>query len=237
MALFNVTVREHTYTGRFYNDTVMAESCEEALQLAAERAIAPQPPPDSKPQQGSDVVVTEHAYPGRSHNDTVTAESSEEALQLAAKRATAPQPPPDPKPQQRFNVVVTEHAYPGRSHSDTVTAESSEEALQLAAKRATAPQPQPDPKPQPDAANRRRCADVWVYSLLHCELADGHDPPHMAVATGYRHPMRWVRDDRGLAHAFPKPATGDPPVIPPITAPRPAPEGISPQVPLTGGDG
>ena len=236
MSLFNVTVREHAYTGRFYDDTVTAESCEEALQLAAERATAPQPPPDSKPQPGSDVVVREHAHPGRFYDDIVTAESCEEALQLAAERATAPQPPPDSKPQPGFNVVVREHAYPGRFYDDIVTAESCEEALQLAAERATAPQPPPGSEPQPDPANRRRCADVWIYSLLHCELAEGHDPPHMAVARGYRRPMRWVRDDRGLARAFPEPATG-PPVIPSITQPPPAPEGESPQVPLTGGDG
>jgi len=186
MPLFNVTVREHAYTGRFYDDIVAAESCEEALQLAAERATAPQPPPDSKPRQGFDVVVREHAYAGRFYDDIVRAESREEALQPAAERATAPQPPPDSEPQ-------------------------------------------------PDAANRRRCADVWVYSLLHCELAEGHDPPHMAVARGYRRPMRWVRDDRGLARAFPEPATG-PHTVPPITQPPPAPEGESPRVPLTGGD-
>ncbi|MGO8727967.1 MAG: hypothetical protein ACLQK8_14905 [Streptosporangiaceae bacterium] len=186
MPLFNVTVREHAYTGRFYNDIVTAESCEEALQLAAERAAAPQPPPGSKPQQGIDVVVREHADPGRFYNDIVTAESCEEALQLAAERAAAPRPP---------------------SGSE----------------------------PEPDAANRWRCADVWVYSLLHCELAEGHDPPHMAVARGYRRPMRWVRDDRGLARAFPEPATG-PHTIPSITQPPPALEGESPQVPLTGGD-
>ena len=29
-----------------------------------------------------------------------------------------------------------------------------------------------------------RCADVWVYSLLHCELTEGHHPPHMAAAPG-----------------------------------------------------
>ncbi len=187
MPLFNVTVREHAYTGRFYNDIVTAESCEEALQLAAERATAPQPLSDSKPPQGFNVVVREHAYPGRFYNDIVTAGSYEETLQLAAERATAPRPPP-----------------------------GSER--------------------QPDVAHRRRCADVWVYSLLHCELAEGHDPPHMAVARGYGRPMSWVRDDRGLAHAFPEPATG-PPVILSIMQPQPAPEGEFPQVPLTGGDG
>ena len=235
MPLFNVTVREHAYTGRFYDDIVTAGSCEEALQLAAERAAVPQPPPDSKPQQGFDAVVREHAYPGRFYDDIVTAESPEEALQPAAEQATVPQPPPDSKPRQGFDVVVREHAYPGRFYDDIVTAGSCEEALQLAAERATVPQPPPGSELQPDAANRRRCADVWVYALLHCELAEGHDPPHMAVARGYRRAMRWVRDDRGLAHAFPEPATGTP-VIPSITQPPPAPEGEVPQVPLTGGD-
>ena len=234
MPLFNVTVREHAYTGRFYDDIVTAESPEEALQLAAERATVRQPPPDSKPQQGFDVAVREHAYPGRFYDDIVTAESHEEALQPAAEQPTVRQPPPDSKPQQGFDVVVREHASPGRFYDDIVTAESCEEALQLAAERATAPRPLPGSELQPDAANRRRCADVWVYALLHCELAEGHNSPHMAVARGYRRPMRWVRDDRGLAHAFPEPATG-PPVIPSITPP-PAPEGEVPQVPLTGGD-
>ena len=236
MPLFNVTVREHAYTGRFYDDVVSARSFEEALQLAAERATAPRPPPGSEPQPGFNVVVREHAYPGRFYDDVVPAGSFEEALQPAAERATAPRPPPGSEPQPGFNVVVREHAYPGRFYDDVVQAGSFEEALQLAAERATAPRPPPGSEPQPDAANRPRCADVWVYALLHCELAEGHDPPHMAIARGYRRPMRWVRDDRGLAHAFPEPATG-PPVIPSITQPPPAPEGKFPQVTLTGGDG
>ena len=49
MPLFHVTVREHTYTGRFYHDVVEAESFEDALQLAVGRATAPQPPPGSEP--------------------------------------------------------------------------------------------------------------------------------------------------------------------------------------------
>ena len=105
-----------------------------------------------------------------------------------------------------FNVTVREHTYTGRFYNDVVEAESCEEALHLAAGQATAPQPPPGSTPQPDDANRRRCVDAWVYSLLHCELAEGHDPPHMAAARGYRRPARWVRDDRGLAHASPKPA-------------------------------
>ena len=31
MPLFHITLREHTYTGRFYNDVVEAGSFEEAL--------------------------------------------------------------------------------------------------------------------------------------------------------------------------------------------------------------
>jgi hypothetical protein len=106
-----------------------------------------------------------------------------------------------------FHVTVREHTYTGRFYHDVVEAGSFEEALHLAAGRATAPQPPPGARPRPDGSDRRRCADVWVYSLLHCELADGHDPPHMAVAPGYRRPVRWVRDDRGLAHALPEPAS------------------------------
>ena len=45
MPLFYVAVREHAYTGLFYSDVVEAGSGEEALQLAAERATAPRPPP------------------------------------------------------------------------------------------------------------------------------------------------------------------------------------------------
>jgi hypothetical protein len=106
-----------------------------------------------------------------------------------------------------FYVTVREHTYTGRFYHDIVEAGSFEDALQLAAGRAAAPQPPPDAGSQPEGADRRRCADVWVYSLLHCELAEGHDPPHTAVARGYRHPVRWVRDDRGLAQVLPEPAS------------------------------
>jgi len=174
------------------------------------------------------VTVREHAYTGRFYNDVVTADSCEEALQLAAKRVTAPQPPRDSKLQLGFNIAVREPADPGRFYKDVVTADSCEEALQLAAKRVTAPRPPPGSEPQPDAANRRRCADVWVYSLLHCELEEGHDPPHMAVASGYGRPMRWVRDDRGLAHAFPEPATRPSRVSPDHAAAARSGRGISP---------
>jgi hypothetical protein len=107
-----------------------------------------------------------------------------------------------------FSVIVREHAYTGQFCHDVVEAGSCEQALQLAAARATARQPPPGSGPQPDDADHRRCADVWVRSLLRCELAEGHDPPHMAAAAGYWRPARWVRDDRGLAHAVPEPDTG-----------------------------
>ena len=149
MPLFHITLREHTYTGRFYNDVVEAGSFEEALQLAAGQATASRPPPGSR--------------------------------------------------QRSFHVTLREHSSAGRSYNDVVEAASFEEALQLAAGQATGPEPPPGFRPQPDGANRRRCADVWIYSLLHCELAEGHDPPHVAVARGYWRPVRWVRDDRGLA--------------------------------------
>jgi hypothetical protein len=103
--------------------------------------------------------------------------------------------------------MVREHACTGRFCHDVVEAGSCEQALQLAAARATAPQPAGS-GPQPDGADHRRRADVWVHSLLRCELAEGHDPPHMAAAPGYRRPARWVRDDRGLAHPLPEPGTG-----------------------------
>jgi hypothetical protein len=105
-----------------------------------------------------------------------------------------------------FHVTVREHSYTGRFYHHVVEAESFEDALQLAAGRATAPQPPPGSEPEPDCANHRRCADVWLDSLLGCELAEGHDGPHMGTARGYGRPARWVRDDRGLAHALPEPA-------------------------------
>ena len=109
-----------------------------------------------------------------------------------------------------FNVTVREHTCTGRSYTDVVQAESWEEALQLAAERATASRPLPSFQPRPDAADCPRCADIWVDSLLHCGLEEGHDPPHIAVPPGYWRPVRWVRDDRDLAHPLPEPATGRP---------------------------
>jgi hypothetical protein len=159
MASFSVTVREHTYTGRFYTDVVEAGSCEEALHLAAGQATVPQASP----------VFT----------------------------------------QRSFSVTVREHTCTGPFYTDVVEAGSCEEALHLAAGQATRRQ-LPGSKPQPDEAYRRRCADVCVYSLLHCELEKGHQPPHMAVARGYQRPARWVRDDRGIAHILPEPATSPP---------------------------
>jgi len=196
MPLFNVAVREHAYTGRFYSDVVQAESSEEALQTAAQQAAAPKPSPDPTVLQGFDVAVTEPAWTGRLDTDVVRAEPREEAQQPAASN-----PSPGPMPQRGFSVVVTEQAYGERVHSAVVQAGSCQEALQAAAEQAAAPKPSLDPKLEADAAGRPRCADVWVYSLLDCELVAGHDPPHMAVA-GYERPVRWVRDDRGIAHAL-----------------------------------
>jgi len=210
MPLFNVAVREHAYTGRFYSDVVQAESYEEALQVAAEQAATRPPSPGPRPQQGFDVAVPERTYTGQPDTDVVQAERREEVRQPAAQQAAMPQPPPGPRPQRGFSVVVRAQAYAGRFYSDVVQAESCEEALQVAAEQAATPQPPPRPKPQPDAADRPRCGDVWIHTLLHCELAAGHDGPHMAVARGYGRPVSWVRDDRGLAHALPDPVTGTP---------------------------
>jgi hypothetical protein len=133
-----------------------------------------------------------------------------------------------------FNVAVREHTYTGQFYSDVVQAGSPEEALQVAAAQAAAPEPPPGPTPRTEAAGRPGCADVWVYTLLHCDLEAGHDPPHMAVAHGYRRPVRWVRDDLGIAHLVPDPATVAP-VVSPITRPSPAPEAEPPGAPpLTG---
>jgi hypothetical protein len=196
MPLFNVAVREHAYTGRFYSDVVQAESSEEALQTAAQQAAAPKPSPDPTVRQGFDVAVTEPTWTGRLDTDVVRTEPREEAQQLAASN-----PSPGHTQQRGFSVVVTEQAYGERVHSAVVQAGSCQEALQAAAEQAAAPKPSLDPKLEADAAGRPRCADVWVYSLLDCELVAGHDPPHMAVA-GYERPVRWVRDDRGIAHAL-----------------------------------
>jgi hypothetical protein len=104
-----------------------------------------------------------------------------------------------------FHVILREHTYTGRFYHDVVEAASLDEALQLAAGRAAAPQPPPAARPWPPDADHPRCADVWVCSLLRCELTEGHDPPHLATAPGYRRAVRWVRDDRGLAQAWPGP--------------------------------
>jgi len=198
MPLFNVAVREHTYTGRFYSDVVQAGSYEEALQVAAQHAAVPRPPAGPGQQQGSGVPVTGGTCPGRLDTDVVQASRREEAVQMAA----APGPPPSPAPRQGFHVVVREQADAGQFYSDVVQAGSYEEALQVAAAQAAVP-PAPDLMPRAEAAGRPRCADAWVYALLHCELEAGHDPPHMAVPHGYRRPVKWVRDDLGIAHAVP----------------------------------
>jgi len=227
MPLFHVAVREHTYTGRFYSEAVQAESPEEALQAAAEHAAAPRPPPGPTPQPVSDVAAG-RTPPARLDTGVVQALRREEAPPAAA----ALRPPPGPAPQG-FSVVVREHADAGPVYSEVVQAGSPEEALQVAAGQAAAPEPPPGPTPQAETAGRPRCADVWVYALLHCELEAGHDLPHMGVARRYRRPVRWVRDDRGIAHAVPRPATGAP-ALPSITQPSPVPEPEHPEEPFTG---
>jgi hypothetical protein len=229
MPLFNVAVREHTYTGRFYTDVVQAGSCEEALQVAAQHAAVPRPPPGSRQQQGPDAAVTGGTCTGRLATDVVQASRREEAVQVTAALG----PPPSPAPQQGFSVVVREQADAGRFYSDVVQAGSCEEALQVAAAQAAGPEPAPGPALRAGAAGQPRCADVWVYALLHCELEAGHDPPHMAVAHGYGQPVRWVRDDLGIAHDVPAPAAGAP-VASSIRQPSPAPEAEPPEAPFTG---
>ncbi len=242
MPLFSVTVREHTYTGRFYSDVVQAGSCEEALQAAAERAAVPWPPPGPTPQAEFDVTVTGRTRTGRLDTGVVhagrredvqepaagrredaqepAAGRREDAQEPAAGQAAAPRPAPGPPPQRGFTVAVREQAPAGGVYTENVQAASSEEALLAAAELAAAPQPSPGPEPQADAAGQPACGDVWIYSLLHCELVAGHDPPHMAVARGYSHPVRWVRDDRGVAHTLPDPATRTR-VASPTTPPSP----------------
>jgi hypothetical protein len=156
------------------------------------------------------VAVREHTYTGRFYSDVVQASSCEEALQVAAEHAAVPRPPPGPEPQQGFSVVVREQAPAGRVYSDVVRASSCEKALQAAATQAAAPEPPPAPAPEAEAAGRPRCADVWVYALLHCEREAGHDPPHRAAAQGYRRPVWWERDDLGIARAVPAPVPASP---------------------------
>ena len=264
MPLFSVTVREHTYTGRFYSDVVQAGSCEEALQAAAEHAAVPWPPPGPTPRGEFDAAVTGRTRTGRPDTGVVHAGRREdaqlpvpvprgdaqlpapgcredaqlpapgrredaqlpapgrreEAPETAAGQAAAPQPAPGPPLQRGFSVAVREQAPAGQVYTENVQAASSEEALLVAAELAAAPQPSPGPEPQADAEGRPVCGDVWIYSLLHCELVAGHDPPHMAVARGYRRPVRWVRDDRGVARTLPDPATGAR-VVFPTTPPSP----------------
>jgi hypothetical protein len=230
MPLFNVAVREHTYTGRFHSDVVQAGSPEEALQVAAQHAVVPGPPTGPRLQHGSGVAVTGPPCSGRLDTDVARAPRRGEPLPAAA----APEPPPGPAPQHGFSVVVREQAGAGRLRSDVVQAGSPQEALQVAAAQAAAPEPPPGSAPRTEAAGRPRCADVWVYALLHCDLEAGHDPPHMAVAHGYRRPVRWVRDDLGIAHPVADPAT-DAPVVSPITQASPGIEAEPPEVPpLTG---
>jgi hypothetical protein len=202
MPLFSVVVREHTYTGRFYSDVVRAGSCEEALRVAA----APEPPPGLEPQHRSDVAVTGRTRTERPDTDVVQAARRKEAVPVAA----APERPPRPAPRRGFSVVVREQAFAGRVYRDVVRAGSCEEALQVAVAQAAAPEPLPGPTPRPAATGRPGCADVWIYALLHCELEAGHEPPHTAAAHGYGRPVKWARDDLGVARALPEPATDAP---------------------------
>jgi hypothetical protein len=218
MPSFTVMVREHAYTGQFYGEVVQAESYEKALRVAAEHAGTPQPP-GPEPQQKPETTATAQAQSGPPADAAAPAGRREEPPPPTA----APRPPTGPEPRRGFNVTVTAQAQAGPVYSDVVLAASSAEALHIAAAKAAAPQPPPAPEAWSAAADRPRCADVWVYSLLHCQLAAGHDPPHIAVAPGYLRAVRWVRDARGIAHAVPEPPAG-PPVAPSTMQAPPAPE-------------
>jgi hypothetical protein len=236
MPLFNVAVREHTYTGRFYSDVVQAESYEEALRVAAQHAAVLRPPTSPEPQNA---LEPQNAPEPQYESE---APRREEPVPLAAApelpQAATPEPPPGPAPQYGFSVVVREQPYAGRFYSDVVQAASPEEALQVAAAQAAAAQAAGQAAAV-QAGVRARCADVWVYALLHCELEAGHDPPHLALAHGYRRPVMWVRDDLGVAHAVPDPATDAPaasPVAPPPPVQEAAQEAEPPQTPFTAAD-
>jgi hypothetical protein len=64
----------------------------------------------------------------------------------------------------------------------------------------------------------------------------------MAVAHRYGRPVKWVRDDRGIAHAVPGPVTGAPvppsiTLVPPSTTPpSPVPQPERPEAPFAEAD-
>ena len=226
---FDVAVTRRAHPGRLDTDVVPAERREEAQEPAPEQVAAPEPAAERvvAPEPAAERVVAPEPAAEQAAAPEPAAERHGEAQKPAAEQAAAPQPAPGPPSQRGFSVTVREQAYTGRVYTEVVQAGSSEEALHVAAERAAAPQPWPSPEPQADAAGRPRCPDVWIYSLLHCELPAGHDPPHVAVAHGYRRPVRWVRDDRDVARTLPDPATGAR-AVSPITQLPPAPAGESP---------
>ena len=93
MPLFSVTVREHAYTGRFYSDVVQAGSCEEALQVAVERAAVPWSPSGPTPRGEFDAAVTGRTRTGRPETGVVHAGRREDAqLPAAGRRGDAQLP-------------------------------------------------------------------------------------------------------------------------------------------------
>ena len=108
------------------------------------------------------------------------------------------------------------------TYTDVVQAECWREALQLPAERATASRPLPDFKPQPHAADCPRCADIWVHSLLHCGLEEGHE------SAAHRRPTRVlasgeVGEGRSWPHPSPAGASHRSAMIPAVTQRLPAP--------------
>jgi hypothetical protein len=64
MPLFNVTVRQHTCTGRSYTDVVQAESWKEALQMAAQR---PRPSPTGASPRSAIIRPVTQPLPAPGH--------------------------------------------------------------------------------------------------------------------------------------------------------------------------
>ena len=141
-------------------------------------------------------VMREHAYTGRFYHDVVEAGPARTGA-ATGRRARHRAPA-----AARFQAAIvyrhgdrdTHATCAGQFHDDVVEAGLLEQALQLAAGHASGPQaPVGSGRPQATRV-AARCADVWVHSLLRCELAAGHDLPHMAAARGYWRPARWVRE-------------------------------------------
>ena len=94
MTRFNVTVREHSYTGRFYSDVVHADSCEDALQVALKQAAASRLLPGPTRQQGFGAEAMGRTRTGQLDTGVAQGQRREDAQQPAAGQAAVPRPSP-----------------------------------------------------------------------------------------------------------------------------------------------